>query len=87
MVSDLYAASGDAVDDRIATLAQAADTFLLPDMNVREALDLFETSETDALAVVDSPTSRRPIGMLTEAHALRRYGEELERRNREFMLR
>ena len=54
-------------------------------MNVREALDRFETSEADALAVIDAPATRRPIGVLSEAHALRRYGEELERRNRELV--
>ena len=53
-------------------------------MNIREALDVFEKSETDALAVIDDEQARRVLGLVTESHALRRYGEELERRNREF---
>ena len=35
------------------------------------------------LAVVDGTDSRRVIGLLTEAYALRRYSEELDRRRRE----
>ena len=50
-------------------------------MTVREALDLFEDAESDALIVVDHEKTRRIVGLLTEAHALRRYGEELERQN------
>jgi CIC family chloride channel protein len=53
-------------------------------MNIRETLDWFEKSETDVLAVIDDVESRRVLGLVTESHALRRYGEELERRNREF---
>ena len=57
--------------------------FLLPDMNVKTALDLFEKAEADALAVLDSPQTRRVIGLLTEQYALRRYNEELDRKRRE----
>lgn len=56
---------------------------LLPGMNVKEALNLFEQAEADALAVVDDPQTRRVIGLLTEQYALRRYSEELDRRRRE----
>ncbi|MBV9653005.1 MAG: hypothetical protein JOZ42_00430, partial [Acetobacteraceae bacterium] len=44
---------------------------------------LFETAESDALAVIDGPESKRVIGLLTEQFALRRYSEELDRRRRE----
>jgi CIC family chloride channel protein len=87
ITTDLQAAVAADLDKPVTTLARAADSWLLPDMNVRQALDLFEKSEADALSVLDAPTSRRPIGILTEAHALRRYGEELERRNRALVLR
>jgi CIC family chloride channel protein len=53
-------------------------------MNIRESLDAFEKAETDVLAVVDGSDTRLLVGLVTESHALRRYGEELERRNREF---
>jgi len=33
--------------------------------------------------VVEGDGDRRPIGLLTEAHAMRRYAEESEQRRRE----
>ncbi len=57
--------------------------FLLPGMNVKEAIAVFEDAEADALAVLDGPETRKVLGMLTEQYALRRYSEELERRRRE----
>ena len=39
-------------------------------------------AEADALAVVDGPDGRQVLGLLTEAHVLRRYAEELDRRRR-----
>jgi chloride channel protein, CIC family len=56
---------------------------LTAQMTVKDAITLFEQAESDALAVVDSPDSRRVIGLLTEAYALRRYSEELDRRRKE----
>ncbi|MFS8123302.1 chloride channel protein [Rhizobium sp. BR 250] len=64
-------------------LARFADTALLPDMNVREAMKAFSTAEADALAVIDSKADRRVIGLLAEQHVLRRYNEELDRRQNE----
>jgi CIC family chloride channel protein len=60
-----------------------SDTVLLPEMTIKEAVAMFENAESDALAVVDNAASRKVVGLLTEAHALRRYSEELERRRRE----
>ena len=60
---------------------------LLPWMTVREALDLFEKGEADALVVVDHEATRRVVGTMTESHALRRYGEELERQQPDNVLR
>jgi len=57
--------------------------FLLPGMNVQEALAAFEAAEADALAVVDGPETRQILGLLTEQYALRRYSEELDRRRKE----
>jgi CIC family chloride channel protein len=63
-------------------LRHAGDV-LLPEMTVREAMAVFDRTETEALAVVDALATRRVIGLLTEAHALRRYTEELEVHRRE----
>jgi chloride channel protein, CIC family len=83
-VSDLHAeASQDA--DRIDTLAHWRDDFLLPQSTIRAALDLFEKSEADVLAVLADAQSRRIVGKLSEAHALREYGRELEKRNRDLI--
>ena len=74
---------------RMPTSREAADHPALrrrhaaPQMTVKDAASLFEHAEADALAVVDNPDSRRVIGLLTEAYALRRYSEELERRRKE----
>ncbi|MDO9711733.1 chloride channel protein [Paracraurococcus lichenis] len=66
----------------LAMLARQRDRMLLPGTNAREAMAMFEASEAEALAVVDGP-NRRVLGLLTEAHLLRRYGEEIDRRRRE----
>ena len=58
--------------------------FLLPQSTIRTALDLFEKSEADVLPVLADAQSRKIVGKLSEAHALREYGRELEKRNREF---
>ena len=51
-------------------------------MNIREAISAFDVAEAESLAVVETGENR-PIGILTEAHAMRRYAEESERRRRE----
>ncbi len=55
---------------------------LHPGMNIREAISAFDIAEAELLAVVETGDNR-PIGILTEAHAMRRYAEESERRRRE----
>ena len=87
MLEDLHTAPLDQGALAIATLARFTDRMLLPWMTVREALDLFELSEADALVVVDHEATRRIVGTMTEAHALRRYGEELERQQPDNVLR
>ena len=52
-------------------------------MNIQEAIAVFDAAEAESLAVVDSLGERRAIGILTEAHAMRRYAEESEQRRRE----
>jgi CIC family chloride channel protein len=68
---------------RIGELGTHRPDVLVPQMTVKEAVAAFAAAEADALAVVDGSDTRRVLGMLTEAHALRRYSEELDRRRRE----
>ncbi len=56
---------------------------LHPGMHIREAIAAFDAAEAESLAVVEAGDQLRPIGILTEAHAVRRYAEESERRRRE----
>jgi CIC family chloride channel protein len=52
-------------------------------MNIQEAIAVFDAAEAESLAVVEAGGEHRPIGTLTEAHAMRRYAEESDRRRRE----
>ncbi|MEH2563451.1 chloride channel protein [Bradyrhizobium sp. AZCC 2289] len=56
---------------------------LHPIMNIQEAIAVFDAAEAESLAVVEAGGEHRPIGILTEAHAMRRYAEESDRRRRE----
>lgn len=72
------------LDERLASLAvgelkQGTKQFLLPHQDVRVALQRFANAELEALPVLASGADRRVIGYLTEAYALRRYTQELER--------
>jgi CIC family chloride channel protein len=67
---------------RILDLASHKDMALLPEMNVKTAMDTFERAEAETLAVVADEQSRRVVGLLTEAYATRRYAEELDQANR-----
>ncbi|HVY56392.1 MAG TPA: chloride channel protein [Xanthobacteraceae bacterium] len=62
-----------------------ADDMLLPGMTVQDAVAAFDRTEAEALAVVESRETRRVIGLLTEAHVLRRYSAELDLRRRELL--
>ena len=79
----LSVANGEDPQVPIETLLRYKDDVLLPAMNIKHAADLFERSESEALAVLDDPVHRHVVGMLTEAHVLRRYTEELEKARRE----
>src|SRR3954469_9138936 len=59
------------------------DVVLHPAMNIQEAIAVFDAAEAESLVVVETGGERSPIGILTEAHALRRYAEESEQRRRE----
>jgi CIC family chloride channel protein len=69
--------------ERLSDILHYQKAMLLPQMTIKEAVAMFESAESDALAVVDGPETRRVIGLRTEQYALRRYSEELDRRRRE----
>jgi CIC family chloride channel protein len=48
-------------------------------------LQLSSRYEAEALAVVDSVERRQVSGLLSEAHALRRYSDASERQRRELL--
>jgi chloride channel protein, CIC family len=58
---------------------------LLPDMNIKQVVAAFDWAEAESLVVVDDSKRGQVIGILTEAHALRRYAQELERRRRDIV--
>jgi len=59
------------------------EVVLHPAMNIQEAIAVFDAAEAETLVVVETGGERSPIGILTEAHAMRRYAEESEQRRRE----
>jgi chloride channel protein, CIC family len=80
LVADAHAAD---VDGALTAILHHREVVLHPAMNIREAIAVFDGAEAESLAVVESSGEHRPIGILTEAHAMRRYAEESERRRRE----
>lgn len=71
----------EAVDQSVvADLVRQPDVYLLPSENVRTALARFEQAQTESLPVLASRTDTTVVGYMTEAYALRRYTQALERR-------
>ncbi len=78
-VAAVYASAADsAALGRFATLR---DVSLTPQMSIKEIMGAFDASEGDELAVLDG--EGRPLGVLSEAFATRRYAEELETARRD----
>jgi CIC family chloride channel protein len=69
----------------VRNILRHADHMLLPQMTAQEAIAAFDRFEAEALAVVDSGERRQVTGLLTEAHALRRYSDASERQRRELL--
>jgi CIC family chloride channel protein len=61
------------------------DHMLLPQMTAQEAIAAFDRFEAEALPVVDTIERRQVIGLLSEAHTLRRYSDASERQRRELL--
>lgn len=82
LVADAHAPDTDTTKGLRGILRQER-VVLHPGMNIQEAIGVFDAAEAESLAVVETGDENRPIGVLTEAHAMRRYAEESERRRRE----
>jgi chloride channel protein, CIC family len=63
----------------LASILHHRDAVLTPVMNIQEAITVFDDAEAESLAVIEAGGEHRPVGILTEAHAMRRYAEESER--------
>lgn len=61
------------------------DHVMLPQMTAQEAIRAFEKYEAEALAVVDSLEHLHVMGLLSEAHTLRRFSDASERQRRELL--
>jgi chloride channel protein, CIC family len=83
LVADAHAADVETTKGLYGILHHR-DVVLHPAMNIQEAIAIFDVAEAESLAVVE-PGEHRPIGILTEAHAMRRYAEESERQRREMI--
>jgi CIC family chloride channel protein len=62
-----------------------ADHMLLPQQTAQEAIAAFGKFETESMAVVDSIERRQVVGLLSEAHTLRRFADASERQRRELL--
>lgn len=82
LVAEAHAPDIEAKDGLVDILHHR-DVVLHPVMNIQEAIAVFDAAEAESLAVVEAGGEHRPVGILTEAHAMRRYAEESEQRRRE----
>jgi CIC family chloride channel protein len=62
-----------------------ADHMLLPQQTAQEAIAAFGKFEAETMAVVDSIEHRQVVGLLSEAHTLRRFADASERQRRELL--
>jgi CIC family chloride channel protein len=82
LTADAFASADHPEQDAqrtVADIARWGDSPLTPAMSVRDAMRVFDATESEALGVVDDPATGRLLGLLTEAYALRRYAEELDK--------
>ncbi len=80
LLPDVYSSDFDAQGETvtIADLAKHQDVMLTPSMNVKTAMNCFDEAEAEILVVVNDAVNQKIVGFLTEAHARRRYAEELD---------
>ena len=84
LLPELFSGELDSIADdiQVIELARYTDVSLLPEMNVKTAMKIFDDAEAEVLAVLESENSRKVIGFLTESHARRRYVEEIDQATR-----
>lgn len=87
LVAEIHAAilNGEADERTIGEFLHYRQDALEPSMNIKDAMKVFDRTESEALAVIKGAGSRQVIGLLSEAHALRRYSEELDRARRDLV--
>jgi len=71
------------IDKGLIEILHHREVVLHPAMNIQEAIAVFDAAEAESLVVVEPGGERTPLGLLSEAHAMRRYAEESEQRRRE----
>jgi chloride channel protein, CIC family len=84
IVAEAHAADVPATAS-VRDILRHSDHVLLPQMTVQEVISAFDRTEAEALVVVDTAERRQVIGLLSEAHALRRYSDASERQRRELL--
>jgi CIC family chloride channel protein len=84
LLPELFSPELDTIADEIQVveLARYTDVALLPEMNVKSAMKMFDDAEAEVLAVIESESSRKVIGFLNESFARRRYVEEIDKATR-----
>jgi CIC family chloride channel protein len=84
LLPELFSPELDTIADdiQVVELARYTDIALLPEMNVKTAMKLFDDAEAEVLAVLESADSRKVIGLLSETFARRRYVEEIDQATR-----
>jgi chloride channel protein, CIC family len=82
LIAEAHAADLDESKGLIEILRHR-EVMLHPAMNIQEAIAVFDAAEAESLVVVAAGGEHCPIGILSEAHAVRRYAEESEQRRRE----
>jgi CIC family chloride channel protein len=82
LVAEVHAPDIEA-ENGLIDILHFRDVVLHPVMNIQEAIAVFDAAEAESLAVVETDGEQRPIGLLNEAHAMKRYAEESEQRRRE----
>jgi CIC family chloride channel protein len=84
IVAEAHAADLNSTNS-VRDILHHGDHMLLPQMTVQEAISAFDRFEAEALVVVDTAERRQVVGLLSEAHALRRYSDASERQRRELL--
>ena len=84
LLPELFSGELDSIADEIQVveLTRYTDITLLPEMNVKTAMKLFDDAEAEVLAVLESEDSRKVVGLLSESFARRRYVDEIDQATR-----